>query len=378
MRVRRLLNQLLVPLLACAVLMIGGCRKSTPPITAPKPPSGQTLRTLSFRHAFAPNTISRFEQATSSRIHLREYETNDELLGLLNKDEPADLIFPAGYTVELLLRTGRLRPLAQERIPNLSEVPVEFRSPPHDPGLRFCAPYDFSLVGLALLPSTQGVRHEPDSLATLFSPDGPPVAWLDDMRATLGMALRQLGRSANTQNALDLDEARNLLVKAAPRVVDLVADPERLLRGGRVKLALGRSTDLFRLTRDFNEVRFVVPREGVLLSVNYACVPTSAQHPELAFGFLDYLLSPEVAVDIGRERLLPRLSISAKRTQGADAREQWGVFETVRQRSQGFDTLRDVGPALPAYERTWQAVREAVQRAKEQRATPAQDAGPRR
>jgi spermidine/putrescine-binding protein len=192
------------------------------------------------------------------------------------------------------------------------------------------------------------------------------------------MALRHLGRSASTQNAIDLDEARDLLVRAAPRVIDLVADPERLLRGGRIKLALGRSTDVFRLTREFNDVRFVVPREGVLLNVTYACVPTSAQHPELAFGFLDYLLSPEVAIDIGRERLMPRLSISAKRAQGADARDQWAVFETVRQRSQGFDTLRDVGPALPAYERAWKAVREAVQRAREQRTTPAPDPAPRR
>jgi spermidine/putrescine transport system substrate-binding protein len=358
--------------LTCALAACKRAPTTQPP--PPPPPKGQTLRALSFQGAFATNTISRFEQATSSKVELREYKTNDELLGMLARDVPADLIFPSSPAVEYLLRNGRLKPLAQDRVPHLSEVPVEFRSPPYDPGLRYCAPYDFWLVGMAVVPSQQGLQREPDALATLFAPEGPEVAWLDDMRSTLGMALRYLERSASSQQVADLAQVRELLIKAAPRVVELTADPGPLLRTGRVKLALGRSTDVIRMASERTNVRFVVPREGALLNVDYACVPTGAAQPELAFALIDHLLSPEVAMDIGRERLLPRLSLSAKRTQGADAREQWAVLETVRQRNQGFEPVRDVGSALPAYELTWKAVREAVDRAREQRAAAASQA----
>lgn len=361
-------SRLLVVTLAltCA---LAGCKRSTaPPPPPPPPPKGQTLRALSFQGSFATNTISRFEQATSSKVELHEFKTNDELLALLARGVPADVIFPSSHAVEYLLRAGRLRPLAHDRVPNLSEVPVEFRSPPYDPGLRYCAPYDFWLVGMAVVPSQQGLQREPDELSTLFAAEGPAVAWLDDMRATLGMALRHLGHSASSQQIADLSQVRELLIKAAPRVVELTSDPGPLLRTGRVKLALGRSNDVLRMAGERTNVRFVVPREGALLSVDYACVPTSATQPELAFALIDHVLKPEVAMDIGRERLLPRLSLSAKRTQGADARDQWAVLETVRQRKDGFEPMRDVGAALAAYELTWSAVRDAVKRAQEQRA----------
>jgi spermidine/putrescine transport system substrate-binding protein len=351
-------------------LVSSGCQKQhavlPPPVSVP---SGQTIRVLAFPDFFAKTTIPRFETETGNHVTLHGYATSEELLAQLAQDSAADVVFPSSYAVERLIREGKLLAMPRERVPNLVHVSTEFRNPPYDPSLQHCVPYSWEAPGLGYVFKNEGQTLEPSSLKDVFDRSGPRVVWLDDMRVTIGLALRLLGRSASSQQAADLNEAQQLLLAALPRVDNLVTDAGPLLRTGAISLGLAWSTDIYNLHREREDIRFVPPVEGTLLYVYYACVLSQSMHPEVAFAFLNHLLEPQVAAEISNARMLPMPNEEARRLLESDGRAMWGLFEFLRNHNRSYEALRDVGPALPAYEHTWRAVQEglAAHKARRQR-----------
>ena len=347
--------------LVTAALFGSGCQKTPAPLPSSTAiPSGQTLQVLSFPGYFAANTLARFESETGNKIVAGTYATNEELLERLTRDAAAyDVVFPSSYAVERLIREGKLLPMQRERVPNLLNLTTDFRNPPYDPSLRHCVPYAWVAAGLGYLFSKDSTR-QPDSLTALFAPTGPRVVWLDDMRATLGMALRSLGRSASTQQAADLLDAQKLLLGALPRVDGLVDDPVPLLQTGTTTLSLAWSTEVYSIHRERDDIRFAVAQEGTILYVDYACVLAGAKHPEVAFAFLNHLLEPQVAAEITNTIMLPVPNEPARRLLEGDGRTMWGLFEFMRNHNRSYEILRDVGPAQAAYEQTWTKLKESL------------------
>lgn len=367
--------------LALALLATGleaaGCQRSPALLANPTAvPSGQTLRVLAFPDYFGKTTLPRFEAETGNKVVLGTYATSEELLQRLAHDAtPYDVVFPSSYAVERLLREGKVLPMQRERVPNLVHVSTEFRNPHFDPSLAHCVPYDWWAAGLGFVWSKDGPSRQPDSLKELFGPTGERVVWLDDMRATLGMALRLLGHSASTQQGADLLEAQQLLLAALPRVDALVANPGTLLRTGQARLSLAWSTEIYNLHRERDDIRFAVAQEGALLYVDYACVLTRAKHPEVAFAFINHLLDPQVSAEITNLRMLPMPNEAARRLLEGEGRTMWGLFEFLRNHNRSYETLVDVGAAQPAYEQTWKVIKDAMAAQKARRA--AESASPR-
>jgi len=355
--------------LGVSILSLGGsCTKPQP--TMPQPPSvptGQTLRVASFVDYFGTRTLPSFEAKTGNRVSLEAFQSNESLLAHIDSRR-FDVVFLSGYAVEGMIASGRLATMPRERVPNLAQVPIDFRNPPYDPSLSHCVPYIWWVIGFAYMPPKSGHSSEPSSLNVLFAQSGPEVAWLDDMRAMLGMALIKLGRSPNSHDAADLVAARDLLIAAAPRVVDLVDDPGALLQSGRIAISMGWSNDVFALARKDSRVRFLLPKDGTLLYVDFVCVMASAQQPEVAWAFLDHLLEPTISAEIANTRMIPTVSEGGRQMMDAEARWMWGTLEQLRGRRSSYEPLRDVGEATPLYEKTWQEVKTAFAQQKARRA----------
>jgi spermidine/putrescine transport system substrate-binding protein len=318
--------------------------------------AGQTLRVYNFANYLSKSAVSSFEERTGSKVVVETYRSYEEMLRALDGGAVYDVIFPGSYVVERLIKQGRLREMDRNLMPNLMQVPELFRNPPVDPSLRHCAPYTWSLAGLGLLSPRDAPGRDPDSLAALFSERGPKLLMLDDMRATIGMALRYLGLSASTQKAEDLERVRALLGKQAPRVLRWAVDAGPALRSGEATLALAWSGDVLEVAARSPEVRFVVPREGTLLSMDYACVPASARSPELAFAFINHLLDPQIAAELTNALMFGTPNAGGRRLLRAEARGLWSTLESVKDQGR-FELMRDVGPAIAQYEAVWRSVR---------------------
>lgn len=345
-----------------------GCNRP-PPSPPPQTviPSGQTLRVATFSDYFGSRTLPSFESKTGNRVEVEVFQSNESLLANIDSRR-FDVVFLSGYAMESLVANGRIAKMPRERVPNLAQVPLDFRNPPYDPSLLHCVPYVWWVIGYAYLPPRTGHVAEPSGLDILFAESGPEVAWLDDMRATLGMALRRLGKSANTHDPADIAAAKDLLLRALPRGIELVDDPADLEKKGHLSVSMAWSNDVFSLTRRVPNVRFLLPKEGTLLYVDFACVLQSAKQPEVGFAFLDHLLEPAISADIANTRLLPTVSEGGRKMLDTEARWLWGTLESLRGHSGSYEPLRDVGEATPLYEKAWQEVKNGIEKEKARRA----------
>jgi spermidine/putrescine transport system substrate-binding protein len=331
-------------------------------------PRGQTLRVAAFPNYLPQRVLSGFSAQSGNQVTVDTYRSNEELLARLAAGKTYDIIVPSSYAVERLLSQQQLAPLAREQLPNAANIPKLFRNPPFDPGLQYCIPYVWSLLGLAI--KTDHLKDfgpDPSRWQDLFTPTPlagakalPKVVMLDDMRATIGVALHSLGRSASSQSAADLQAAQALLLGQLPRVTDYVEDPSQALGAGEVPMALAWSTELFDLIRKRPDLRFVLPAEGTLLYVDYACVPKQAAQPAVAFALLNYLLDPFVAAQITNDSMLATANQEARKLLDVEGRWMWGTFDALTSRPHDYEVLRDVGPAQPLYERTWATVHQAL------------------
>ena len=344
---------------ACAATLLACSKPASQQYIVPPLPSGHTLRVYSFKDYFVPETLSAFEAKTGNKVVVETYETNEEMLERLRQGGAYDVVFPSTYAAEQLITHGQARPMIRERVPNIGNVPAVMRNPPFDAGLRHCIPYIWTMLGLGVWVDGVDVSREPD-LAALFATRGPRVVMPDDPRATLGIALKMLGRSPSSQKPADIDAARDLLLAQLSRVHDYVDDPALSLKKRDVHMALAWSTEIFELRNRDPSVRFVVPREGTLFYIDYACVLSRSPQPDVAFAFLNHLLDPYTASEITNTRMLALANQEARAMLRPEARWMWGLFEGIASRSRSYEVLRDVGAAEAQYQQAWRTVKDAL------------------
>ena len=73
-----------------------------------------------------------------------------------------------------------------DKIPNFANVSESLKDQPYDPGNQYSVPYQWGTVGIGY--NTDKVGKEVTSWQDMFNYNGP-VAWLDDQRAMMGIAL---------------------------------------------------------------------------------------------------------------------------------------------------------------------------------------------
>src|SRR6185295_3298214 len=129
--------------------------------------------------------------------------------------------------------------------------------------------------------------------------DGP-VAWLEDQRAMLSIALLMLGYDPNSESADEIAEARDYLIAHSDNVVTLnTGNSQQLLGSGEIDAAIDYNGNVFQMqaTCGCQDYAYVVPSEGASIWVDNVAIPADAPSPRLAEAFIDYLLSPQVGAD---------------------------------------------------------------------------------
>src|SRR5262249_40230186 len=155
--------------------------------TCPDGFQGQTLNVYNWTTYVAEDTIGNFEKLCGVKVVYDTYESNDALLARVKDGNPGyDVAVPTDYEVANMISLVLLEPLDQSKIQNLTNVSDSLKSPWYDPGNKYSIPYQWGTVGIGY--NTDKVGKEVTSWQDMFNYSGP-VAWLDDDRAMMGIAL---------------------------------------------------------------------------------------------------------------------------------------------------------------------------------------------
>jgi spermidine/putrescine transport system substrate-binding protein len=322
--------------------------------------SANTLAVFNWTDYIGANTIASFEKTSGAKVSYDNYSSNEDLIAKLQTGGAAyDVVFPSAYAVEILLAKQMLLPLDQALIPNRSNLLPEFSSPEFDRELKYCVPYTWSVTAIAYDPA-EVTEEAAKSAAVLFNPQFKgKILMLDDMRATLGIALKLLGYSANSTNETEITKAREKLVEQKQLVhVYASSNLPQLLASGEVKLAYAWSGDILQAVQMNPKLRMSIPREGSLMYVDYMCVPRIAKNPALANRFINHILDPAITADIAQTIKYAMPNAKAQGLVNPETRKLWDQMKYAEDRTK-LEPVRNVGSALQFYDQAWQAVKSA-------------------
>jgi spermidine/putrescine transport system substrate-binding protein len=260
---------------------------------------GQTLRIFSWSTYVAEDTIPNFEESCGVKVEYYEFGSNDELMAVIRSGIARyDLAVPSEANIARLTEEGLLQPLDFSIITNVKNVSEKFLNPPYDPGNAYSVPYQWGTAGIAYDVTT--VDGEIRSWEDLFNYDGP-VAWIDDSRTMLSVALLLLGYDPNSQNPDEIQEAKDYLLAHSDNVDAIASEngQDMLLRGD-MDVVVEWSGDLLQIIEDCecDDFVYVIPEEGTNIWVDNMAVPANAENPRLAMEFINYILDPQVGAEL--------------------------------------------------------------------------------
>jgi spermidine/putrescine transport system substrate-binding protein len=270
----------------------------TEPWACPPGYEGQSLSVFNWSTYIAEDTIPNFEAACGVTVQYDVYESNEAMLALIRPGNPGyDVVFPSNNIVTIMAEEGLLIPLDYDLIPNFANVSEALRDPDYDPGNTYSIPYQWGTVGLGVnVNDAPNIRTWDDVWAYNGS-----VAWIEDLRVMLGIALTELGYDPNSEDPAEIAEARDFLIANGANVIAIATDDgQALLERGEVDVVVEYSGDIYQLITECacDDFAYIIPEEGTNIWVDAVAVPVDAPNPELAMIFIDYLLHPQVSADI--------------------------------------------------------------------------------
>jgi spermidine/putrescine transport system substrate-binding protein len=264
----------------------------------------KVLHLFAMSDYFPEEIIKDFESKNNCQIRYDNFSSNEELLAKLQAGASGyDLIVPSDYMVRALIVGHLVRELDRKLLPNLINIANDFINVPYDPGSKFSAPYTWGTTGLIY--NKKFVKDKIDSWNVLYEKQyAGHLSLLDDEREVMGAMLQRLGYSTNTSSNDELLAAQKELIKLKPSVRLFASDPKQHILSGDVWIAQIYSGDAHQIMRgNPDDYEYVTPKEGGTIWVDTMAIPTKASQPDLAHGFINYIMDPLIAKQI-TEKLL--------------------------------------------------------------------------
>jgi Spermidine/putrescine-binding periplasmic protein len=326
----------------------------------PKRAEVETLYFLNWADYIPEELVRKFERETGAKVVLDTFESPEAMLAKLKAgaDREFSLVVAPDYYVLQMAREGLVAPLDKGKLKNLANLDPFFQDPPYDPGLQHSVPYLWGTTGLAYREDL--VKGPVDSYAVLFDPKAQvgPFLLLDEMRETIGAALKYLGYSVNATDPEALEKAKELLIAAKARSVGFAGAVEALNRimAGDAALSLAHSGDVLQARQEDARLRYVIPKEGGTIWTDAMVVLKRGPSQDLAYRFIDFLLRPENAAELAAYTRYATPVAQAIPLLPEEMRQDPVVFppEEVRAR---LEYLKDLGPEIALYDRVWTEVK---------------------
>ncbi len=317
------------------------------------------LQVYTWSDYIKPALVARFERERGCRVVMDTFESNEAMYAKLKAGATGyDLLTPSSYMVSLMHAQGMLRPLDHALLPNLVHVDPKWLALAVDKAMDHSVPYMLVVSGIAYL---EGRVADVVPSWRMFGREDlrGRVTMFNDMRETIGAALKTLGYSINSTRAAELAEAETLLLEWKKNLAKYDNEQYKIgLASGEFLLVHAWNGDVFQVRRERPEVRFFVPEEGTIISCDDLVVPADAREPELAHAFIDFLHDPAVAAENTEFIWYLCPNKDSYPLLPAAIREDPGIFLSPELRAKS-EMIADIGAANALYIAVWDRLKSA-------------------
>lgn len=274
-------------------------------LASPWPAVAAELSFLNWADYMDPEILQAFQQRTGITVKETYFDSDTARDALLLETEGKgfDLVIVNGASLRILAKRGWLEPVSDQEIPNLKHIDRRWRTA-HDKAEGFGVPYFWGTLGIAYREDL--VPVEIDSWMDLFRPHeslSGKISMISDPNDMIGAALKALGHSMNSGDKQALTQAETLLNEQAPNVKTyeyISLDEESALVTGQVVMSMMYSGDALMLQEHDENIRYLVPKEGTSIWVDYLCILRESVNKKAAQRFIDFLNEPEIAARLAQ------------------------------------------------------------------------------
>jgi len=333
-------------LLLGAVCLLSGCGRA-----------GKTLHVYTWADYIKPELVARFEAQQGCRVVIDTFDSNESMYAKLKAGATGyDIVFPSSYMVKIMHAQGMLQPLRPEWLPNLRHVDRDYLKLAMDPAMEHSVPYMLTYTGIACLKS-KVAGFEPSWAMFERADLKSRMTMLNDMRETIGAALKFLGYSLNTVNDAELAAARDVVLRWKQNLAKFENEQYKTgLASGEFFLVHGYSGDIMQVKAENEDIVFALPREGYSISCDDMVILRQAREVELAHAFINFLHDPEVAAENTEfiQYLCPNAASYEKLS--AEIRSNPSIFPPPEIRAKG-EVIADLGADNAKYVKVWDEIK---------------------
>ncbi len=281
------MKRVAVVVLAALAVALTGCGKKVP-----------TLHMYTWADYIKPEVVKQFEQEQGCRIVIDTFDSNEAMYAKLKAGATGyDLLVPSSYMVKIMWDQGMLQPIQHNLVPNLVNIDPDYLKIAIDKNMHHSVPYMLTNTGIAYLKSKVGTFDPSWSIFERADLKGR-MTMLNDMRETIGAALKYLGFSLNTTNERELAAARDVVIRWKKNLAKFENEQYKTgLASGEFLVVHGYSGDILQVQTENKDIAFVVPKEGISVSCDDLVIPKDARQIELAHKFIDFLHQPKIAAE---------------------------------------------------------------------------------
>lgn len=340
-------------LLACVgalvlVALVAGCGKAVP-----------TLHIYTWADYIKPDLVTRFEKQFGCRVSIDTFDSNEAAYAKLKAGASGyDLITPSSYMVKLMWQQGMLQPLNHNLLPNIVHVDRDYLKIALDKEMHHSVPYMLTNTGFAYLKSKAGDVEPSWSVFDRADLAGR-MTMLNDMRETIGAALKYLGFSLNTRDERELAAARDVVIRWKKNLAKFENEQYKTgLASGEFIVVHGYNGDILQVMQENDDIVFVAPREGISISCDDLVIPKDAKEVELAHAFINFLHDPEIAAENTEFIFFLCPNSASYRHLSREILDNPAIFldPEVREKS---EIIEDLGPDNAKYVKIWDEIKAA-------------------
>jgi spermidine/putrescine transport system substrate-binding protein len=341
----------LAALLAALVVLgpAAGCAK----------PAARTLHVYTWADYVKPEVVQRFENEHHCSIVIDTFDSNESMYAKLKAGASGyDIVTPSSYMVAIMAKQGMLLDLDHAQLPNLKNIDADYLKLALDPGMKVSVPYMLTNTGFAYLASK--VKNVEPTWAVFDRGDlKGRMTMLNDMRETIGAALKYLGYSLNTTDDTQLARARDVVIRWKRNLAKFENEQYKNgIASGEFLLVHGYSGDILQAQGENPDVKFLAPREGLSISCDDLVILKDSKAAGLAHQFIDFLHDPGVAAEnsVFISYLCPNAAAYEKLPQAFRSNPAVMLDPAVRAKC---EVIRDLGADNAKYTRVWDAIKAA-------------------
>src|ERR1700730_6815536 len=307
--------------------------------------AGKVLNLYIWSDYLAPTTLQRFEKQTGIKVNAVYYDTNETLdAKLLAGGGGYDIVMPTASYFERQIKAGMYLPLDKAKLPNLKNMDPQLMAKVafHDPD---------NAHGVIYLWGTNGIGYNEKMVKALL-PDAPLDSWrlvfdpkvasklakcgisvLNSPAEMMRAVFSYLGKDPNSQQPEDLAQGEAALLKIRPYIRSINSSEYiEALAKGDLCVAVAYNGDVMQArdrAQDANkgiEIKYSIPKEGTILWYDMLAIPKDAPHPESAYAFMNFVMTPEVITEITNFKGYANANAGAKPL--ASVKNDPGIYPT--------------------------------------------------